>query len=176
MEREQLARKVTAIHIDLKERSVSFDIEGDANPAQMGAGGDLVIEPAAVAATEAVETTAGAETNVTPEADAAVVMTGHLRAVAREGRPDRHGKPTAWAPFLGKTEDEEQPRAYSATFYRGAAPIALSLGKGSDLTVRGFVRPSVDPEKDDWLSVVGVLNYPGKPGPASEPKEGGVGV
>jgi len=161
MEREQISRRVTAIHIDLDQRSVALDFEGADAPTVVVDGGDFVAAVSADAAPVPPQPSA-VEAGATPENDTAVVLTGHLRALAKEGRPDRNGKPTAWAPFLGKAGDEEQPEAYSATFYRGAAPIALSLAKGAHLTVRGFVRPSGDPAKNDWLSVVGVLNYPGK--------------
>jgi hypothetical protein len=175
LERDSISRSVTGIHVDLVARSVALDVEGE-DEARVIVDHGALMEPDAQAETpETAQTADGIETPAPPETEAAVVLTGHLRAVPREGRPDRNGKPTAWAPFLGKTETEEKPRAYAATFYRSAAPIALSLGKGADLTVRGFVRPSNDPEKNDWLSVVGVLNYPGKPG-RPEPTEEGSGA
>lgn len=162
MEKEQQARKVTAIHIDLIERSVAIEIAGDEAPRVVVEDGVFAIAAAALASVGTKETTA-TETGGAPENETTVVLSGQLRATAKEGRPDRHGKATAWAPFVGKTDDEEIPRHYSATFYRNAAPIVLSLEQGAPLTVRGFVRPDTNPEKNNRPSVVSVLDYPGKP-------------
>ncbi len=53
---------------------------------------------------------------------------------------------------------------YSATFHKHAAEIALRLPAESSLTAQGYPHLNEDPasKRMDTLSVINLLNYPGK--------------
>jgi hypothetical protein len=91
-----------------------------------------------------------------------VTLTGRLKSTPKEGRPDGHGNPTAWARFAARDPEGDQVRVYSTTFHRRCAQIALGLSRDDQLTVIGYVRPSSQEGRLDGLSVFAVPNYPGK--------------
>jgi hypothetical protein len=95
----------------------------------------------------------------------ASVFQGKLKSKPIPGRPDARGKPTAWARFAAHDADQEGAHLYSATFHRHTANLALSMDKDAQLTVQGFPHEQNDPDSRrlDTLSVINVLDYPGKP-------------
>ena len=101
----------------------------------------------------------------TDEREKPVTLQGRLKSKPKQGRPDRTGKPTAWARFAAHEEGQEQAHMYSTTFHRHTADMALGLEKGNQLTVQGYPHESDDPEgkRMDTLSVINLLDYPGKP-------------
>jgi len=185
--------RLTGIHIDLVDRVVILDAEDgrkaklsfgepaptppaladhDAdNPDESTADDDYVWEetmaPEAASQSPGQPPTPASESR---EKQQTTTLTGNLRTQPRSGRPDSQGRPTAWARFAA--EDSEQDRVYSATFHRAAAPLALSLTKGAQLTIEGYLHPADPARKQPGrLSVIVVHNYPGK---AASPAEKGV--
>ena len=170
---------LSGMHIDFRERSITFEVnevpvarlrfapEGvvlyqaltPRNPTEeAGAAADvlpsspaplpLVEEPPAVAR---------------PEKEKTVTLTGRLKSTPKEGRPDRSGKPTAWARFAAHEEGDDEPHQYLATFHRHTADIALSLKAGAQLTAEGYVHATDDPKRLATFSVFRLHQYPGKP-------------
>jgi hypothetical protein len=101
-----------------------------------------------------------------------VTLSGRLRTKPRGGRPDRQGRPTAWAQLAVQEEGADQAHLYSATFYRATTAIALGLPRGAEVTVEGYSRAG-DPASNrlDGLAVLVLHQYPGKP-----TKQAGKGV
>ncbi len=93
-----------------------------------------------------------------------VTLQGKLKSKPREGRPDSRGKPTAWARFAAHDDETDGAHLYSATFHKHTAKVALSLDKETPLTVQGYPHGNDDPgsERMDTLSVINLLDYPGK--------------
>jgi hypothetical protein len=107
-----------------------------------------------------------------PEQQQTVVLNGQLRTQPKAGRPDRQGRPTAWARLAVSEEGAELAHLYTATFYRATTAIALRLSKGSQLTVEGYPHAGDATKKRlDTLSVIALHEYPGRPN-----KQGGEGV
>lgn len=96
------------------------------------------------------------------EKNPTVTLTGRLKTQPKEGRPDAKGRPTTVARFAAHQEGEAEAHMYFATFHRHTARIALGLAKESLITVQGYPRSTDNPNHSDNLSVVNLLNYPGK--------------
>jgi hypothetical protein len=107
--------------------------------------------------------------NVAPgaeaERDKPLTLQGKLKGAPKLGRPDAKGNKTAWARFAAHDADREGAHLYSATFHRHTADIALGLESGASLTLQGYPHEQSDPasKRMDTLSVINVLDYPGKP-------------
>lgn len=151
---------VTTIHIDLKERIVSFEHEGEeiakvsfANEGVVFVRGDQESLPAS------------SETGpkAAKESEPRVVLTGRLKTKLREGRPDRNGRPTAYGKFAAHVEGEDQAQMYIATFHRHTTKIALSLPRDVQITVDGYPHESNSPKRLPTFSVINLVDYPGKP-------------
>ncbi|HCF99667.1 MAG TPA: hypothetical protein DEV93_03895 [Chloroflexi bacterium] len=93
-----------------------------------------------------------------------VMLSGKLMTQPKPGRPDTRGKPTAWARFAAHEEGADEAHLYSATFHRHTTAIALGLPKGTPVTVEGYAHERQDRsgKRMDTLSVINVVNYPGK--------------
>jgi hypothetical protein len=93
------------------------------------------------------------------------LLPGKLQTKPKEGNPDRHGKPTAWAQFLAHVEGREGATLLSASFHGKTREIALQLNAGDHLTAQGYLhlRPEdpVNPRLSTF-SVVHLVHYPGK--------------
>ncbi len=159
MEREQEgpANLVTGIHLNLVERTITFDVEGEAAVSLRLASYGLTLESPAMSATTPAE--------VVDEAQKTVTLSGRLVNAPRSGRPDRSGNPTAYARFAAHIEGEDQAHDYVCTFHRHTAPIALRLRKEDQLTVEGYPHPSSGARRLDTFSVVNLVRYPGMPEP-----------
>jgi len=94
-----------------------------------------------------------------------VTLQGRLKSKPISGRPDRNDKPTAWARFAAHEDGLEQAHLYSTTFHRHTAEIALRLDAGAPLTLQGYPHEPGDAtsKRMDRLSVINLLDYPGKP-------------
>jgi hypothetical protein len=90
------------------------------------------------------------------------IIPGKLQNQPVEGRPDRHGKPTAYARLLGHLEGEEGATLLSTSFHGKTRDIALVLAPGSRITAQGYLHRSSDPDRLSSFSVVHLLEYPGK--------------
>jgi hypothetical protein len=96
------------------------------------------------------------------ESDPLVKLTGKLKSVPKEGRPDSSGFPTAWARFAAHAEGSKQAHMYIATFHRKAREIALGLKTESQILVEGYPHQATQSDRLDTLSVVHIINYPDK--------------
>src|SRR5207249_4421486 len=61
------------------------------------------------------------------EKEPTITLPGKLASQPKEGRPDNHGKPTAWARLLAHDEEADQAMMLSATFHNHTRAIALGL-------------------------------------------------
>jgi hypothetical protein len=113
---------------------------------------------------------AEAETPASPastaiEREKTITLTGKLKSQPKPGKPDRSGKPTAYADFAAHVEGEEKAHYYKATFHRRTRDIALKLPVEAQITVFGYPHPRNSPRSTDTFSVVNLVDYPGKPPP-----------
>lgn len=157
MEREQEgpSQLVTGIHLNLVERTLTFDVEGEAAVSlRLASYGFTLESPARSASTPA---------EVLDEAQKTVTLSGRLVNAPRSGRPDRSGNPTAYARFAAHVEGEEQAHDYVCTFHRHTAPIALRLHKDDQVLIEGYPHPSSGARRLDTFSVINLINYPGMP-------------
>ncbi len=157
MERQQEgpANLVTGIHLNLVERTLTFDVDGQAAVSLRWASYGLTLESPGISAT-----TPG---NVLDEAQKTVTLSGRLVNAPRSGRPDRNGNPTSYARFAAHVEGEEQAHDYVCTFHRHTAPIALRLHKDDQVLIEGYPHPSSGARRLDTFSVINLINYPGIP-------------
>lgn len=110
MEREQEgpANLVTGIHLNLVERMLTFDVEGEAAVSLRLAPYGLTLESPAMSATTAAE--------VLDEAQKTVTLSGRLVNAPRSGRTDRSGNPTAYARFAAHVGGKNKHTIMSALF------------------------------------------------------------
>jgi hypothetical protein len=97
------------------------------------------------------------------ERERTITLTGKLKSQPKAGKPDRSGKPTAYADFAAHVEGEKDAHYYVATFHRHTKDIALKLPKEAPITVTGYPHPSQSEKRKDTLSVINIVEYPGKP-------------
>jgi hypothetical protein len=98
------------------------------------------------------------------EKESTVTLSGRLKSVPKEGRVDGSGFPTAWARFAAHQEGSNQAHMYLATFHRKSREIALGLKPDAHIIVECYPpHPANEPGKSDTLSVIHIINYPGKP-------------
>lgn len=157
MEREQEGplNLVTGIHLNLVERTLTFDVEGEPVVSLRLALYGLTLETP--------ETSVTTPAAVLDEAQKTVTLSGRLVNAPRSGRPDRNGNPTSYARFAAHVEGEQQAHDYVCTFHRHTAPIALRLRKDAQVTVEGYPHPSSGAGRLDTFSVINIINYPGMP-------------
>ncbi len=91
-----------------------------------------------------------------------MTLSGKLKAKPKEGKPDRSGKPTAYARFSAHVEGEKEPHDFLATFHRHTTKIALTLSKDSQITVDGYPHPGNSEKRLDTFSVINIIQYPDK--------------
>jgi hypothetical protein len=97
------------------------------------------------------------------EREKTITLSGKLKSQPKPGKPDRSGKPTAYADFAAHVEGEEEAHYYVATFHRHTRDIASKFPKEAQITVTGYPHPSNSPKRKDTFSVVNIVEYPGKP-------------
>jgi hypothetical protein len=100
------------------------------------------------------------------EKNPTLVVPGRLQTKPQDGRPDRQGKPTAWAHLLGHIEGRDGATLLSTSFHGRTREIALALDKGDQITAQGYIHwRRVDAPEDrlSTFSVIHLLSYPGKP-------------
>lgn len=157
---------LTAIYIDLKERSISFEAE-DKTVAKLtlAASGTLHFHSVDQARAGERALADPAETKSTPpvqERQPTITVTGRLKTKPREGNPDARGNRTVFARLAVHQEGEQEAHMYLATFHRHTARIALSLSQEAQITVQGYPHSRAAERRLDTLSVVNILNYPGR--------------
>lgn len=156
--------RLTHIHIDLNERSMVFEAADQrATKLTFTPEGVIYESRDAVLPLPAHEDLVGsAATEDTPEREPTVQLSGRLKSVPREGRVDGAGNPTAWARFAAHEEGSDEAHVYLATFHRHTKNIALTLPINAPLTVEGYPHVNEIEGRLDTLSVVSIVNYPGK--------------
>jgi hypothetical protein len=95
-----------------------------------------------------------------------VTVPGKLQTKPKEGRADRHHKPTAWAQLLAHLEGRDGATLLSTSFHGRTRDIALGLNQGDQITAQGYLHLRAVDAPDDRLSsfsVIHLLRYPGKP-------------
>lgn len=177
-EQEQDPVLLRAIHIDLQQRSITLEAEGQSatrltltpqgiHYQLLGSSSiteravEQLTAPAHDDVSQGREDLLPSDANMAPLKNPSVVLSGRLKTQPKEGKADSQGHPTAWARFAA--HEEEGARLYSCTFHRGSARIALGLPVEAQIVVEGYAHPSTEPGKRlDTLSVFRLLNYPGK--------------
>ena len=157
MEAEQQPSPLRHIHVDLENWSVI--LEGADGRAISFNPRDLLAQLTASLSSAEAPTL---EAPATVERDPTVTLAGRLKSVPKEGRPDGSGNPTAFARFAAHEDGSSQARMYLATFHRKSREIALGLKPDSPIIVEGYPHPATEPGKSDTLSVVHIIDYPGK--------------
>jgi|SRR5919106_1516080 hypothetical protein len=102
------------------------------------------------------------------EREKTITLSGKLKSQPKAGKPDRSGKPTAYADFAAHVDGEEQAHDFVATFHRHTKDIVLKLPKEAQITVTGYPHPSNSAKRKDTFSVVNIVAYPGKPPPKKQ--------
>jgi hypothetical protein len=166
-------KRVTGIFIDLEGKSVLLTAKDQTLAMLRLAPEGLIFHAAThVPAEEVRDVPAllpGAEAAQRQPAETertkAVTLQGKLKSKPKEGRPDSRGNPTAWARLAVHEDDRDGAHLYSATFHKHTAKIALSLERDAPLTVQGYPHENDHPgsRRMDTLSVINLLDYPGKP-------------
>jgi hypothetical protein len=109
-----------------------------------------------------------ADQSVSPtaqEKNPTLVVPGRLQTKPQDGRPDRQGKPTAWAHLLGRIEGRDGATLLSTSFHGRTREIALALEKGDQITAQGYIHwRRVDAPEDrlSTFSVIHLIQHPGK--------------
>jgi hypothetical protein len=98
----------------------------------------------------------------TKEKSPTTVIPGKLQSKPVEGRPDRHGKPTAYARLLGHLQGEEGATLLSTSFHGRTREIVLGLNAEDHITAQGYLHRSLDPDRLSTFSVIHLVHYPGK--------------
>ena len=161
---------VRRIKIDLKERSLVLEAE-EKPLARLSLAPEGVIFEALAASQESISDQAnvlapqtGGETS-TPSQEKAktIVLSGKLKSLPKEGKPDSRGNPTAYARLAVHDKEKNEPHLYLASFHRHTVKIALGLAREAQIVAEGYPHKADDPQKMDTFSVVNLINYPGKP-------------
>jgi hypothetical protein len=169
----------TDIHINLKDQTIILKKEEETVATLVFAGklpaegviffpSQLQTLPAAASAVELVPqaiepVSPAAASDATKEKEKTITLSGKLKSKPQVGKPDRSGKPTAYADFAAHIEGEEKAHNYVATFHRHTREVALRLAKEAQITVSGYPHPSKAAKRKDTFSVVNIVEYPGKP-------------
>jgi hypothetical protein len=182
-----------SIHIDLYERSITFEAEGEtATRLTFSPGGvlyELLGETALLtqaakklrswslrnqqsseeAPPETVPTPSTAQahegSSSTKEKSPTTVLPGKLQTKPKEGNPDRHGKPTAWAQFLAHVEGREAATLLSTSFHGRTREIALQLNAGDHLTAQGYLHLRPEDPVNPRLSTL-IRGFPREASPS----------
>jgi hypothetical protein len=177
-ELEPIDVPVSAIHIDLLEKSITLEGKSKAIGKLVFSSGTIIFQDLSGRPVEwANSAPAGASHADSPpdqpepveglvvgsqERERAVTLTGRLKSKPREGRPDTRGNPTVWARLAVHEEGSEKAQLYSATFHRHTARIALGLNLDAAITVQGYPHFSDNPDRMPTLSVINIVSYPSK--------------
>lgn len=149
---------ITGIHLNLVERTLTFDVDGRPGVSLRLASYGLTLE-----STLAMSSGSEPASEAMDEAQRTVTLSGRLKTAPKPGRPDRSGNPTTYARFAAHVEGEDDAHDYVATFHRHTASLALRLRKEDQLTVEGYAHPSSGARRLDTFSVVNLIKYPGMP-------------
>ena len=143
-EHEREPIHLTAIHVDLHERTITFEAD-DRSATRLTYSPRAVLyellgtDRAATSAPEAAlrqrrQPTEAAAAHQDPQAASpskekapTTVLPGKLQTKPKDGRPDRHQKPTAWAQLLAHIEGREGATLLSTSFHGRTRELALSL-------------------------------------------------
>jgi hypothetical protein len=171
-EAEGIGIPFTDIHINLQDQTITLKKEDEVVATLVFAGklpaAGVIFFPGQQQALPDNPFDQDAETPVSPatpakEREKTITLSGKLKSQPKPGKPDRSGKPTAFADFAAHVEGEEKAHDYVATFHRHTRDIAAKLPKEAQITVTGYPHPSNTPKRKDTFSVVNIVAYPGKP-------------
>jgi hypothetical protein len=160
MGQEQQPSPLRHIHVDLENWSVI--LEG-ADGRAISFNPSLLLQRLLSPTLPELSPTAAEDTSQPEVKEATVKLAGKLKSVPKDGSPDRSGYPTVWARFAAHEEGSQRAHLYLATFHRKARDIAQYLEPDAPIIVEGYPHPATDPGKSDTLSVVHIIDYPGKP-------------
>jgi hypothetical protein len=90
-----------------------------------------------------------------------IVVSGRIKSPVQAGKPDRNGKPTAWA-RMAVYEEGEDPHLYLASFHKHTTKLALRMFPEDPLTVEGYPHPSTQEGKLDTFSVINIVSSLGQ--------------
>lgn len=155
-ERESQPIPLSGIKINLSERSIIFEAEDKPIAKVSLAAEGLIFEAAPSGSAEQLS-------SEQQEKEKTVTLSGRLKSLPREGKPDSRGNPTVYARFAAHEEGEAEARLYMATFHRNTVKIAVGLPRDAAIVVSGYPHKSDDPKRMDTFSVVNIVSYPGMP-------------
>lgn len=179
MPKEQEGIPLTAIHIDLKDRSITFEAEDQMATRltffpegifyQLLGSRSITQRSVDKLITQSAEPLPPSGSR---EKEPTVTVTGRLKTEPKPGKPDRSGNPTAYARLAVHEEGRADAYLYLATFHRHTTAIALSLPKDAQITVQGYPHFNDNPstKRLDTFSVINMPHYPGKPVKGAEGK------
>lgn len=158
---------LTGIHINLEARFVELqDSHGTVARLTFSPTGVIYFQgsPEREALPSPEPSDAAPPVSLSQERERTVTLTGRLKTQPRPGKPDRSGKPTAYARFAAHVEGEQEAHYYLATFHRHTTKIALGLAKEAQITVEGYAHPKANPDAKglDTFSVINLVRYPGQ--------------
>jgi hypothetical protein len=162
----------TDIHINLADQTITLKKEEEVVATLVFAGklpaSGVIFFGNQKPALEDSPFTEDAETPVSPtspakEKEKPITLSGKLKSLPKPGKPDRSGKPTAFADFAAHVDGEDKAHDFVATFHRHTRDIAAKLSTEAQITVTGYPHPSNTPKRKDTFSVVNIVEYPGKP-------------
>jgi hypothetical protein len=161
---------LTAIHIDLRERSISFEADGQ-TLARLHFIGETVLfegpprilpEPPAPASLPEPAVAALEEAGAEPERP--VTLVAKLLTRPKFGRADDDAGRTASATVAVQEDGRSDPHLYVATFPRHTVQLARRLRPESHLILEGYPSASTDQRRPlDVFAVTDIIAYPGKP-------------
>jgi hypothetical protein len=175
-EGEGIGIPFTDIHINLTQQTITLKKE-DAVVARLVFEGKLPAEGVIFfpnrlqtlpASAESVPQAIGAvsptsASDAAKEREKTTTLSGKLKSQPKQGKPDRSGKPTAYADFTAHVEGEKDAHYYKATFHRHTRGIVLKLPIEAQITVTGYPHPSNSAKRMDTFSVMNIVDYSGKP-------------
>jgi hypothetical protein len=161
---------LTAIHIDLQERLISFQAE-DQTLARLHFGGEAVLfegpprVPSELPAPASSSEPAPAALPTTPtEHEGPVTLVAKLVTRPKFARGERDGVPTATATVAVQEEGRADPHLYRATFPPHTDRIVRRLRPESHLILEGYPSASTNPRQPlESFAVTTIVAHPGKP-------------
>jgi hypothetical protein len=169
-EHEGASIPLSAIHIDLRARSISFEAD-DRTLARLHFRGETVLfegPPRALTAPPAAppppEPAARADTGGAPEQEGPITLVAKLVTRPKFARAEPDAVPTATATVAVQEEGHADPHLYRATFPLHTEHIVRRLRPNSHLILEGYPSASVNPRRPlESFAVTDIIAHPGKP-------------
>ncbi len=160
-------QKLRSIKLDLEKRYLQFE-STDATAIRLSLTPEGIrwelLQPPTITTARAVDRLVDAAEEEAPsegkEKEPIQTLTGKLKGIVKEGRPDRQGKKTAYAPMAVHQDGEDKAKMVLASFYRHTANKALTLPADSQISASGYLRPTETPGRMDTFHIFNLVNYP----------------